>query len=81
MCTCKFGENIPKYVTEENSFYEYNGNTLWWDDIYRKIKNVLPTFETWRGDTSVLTPGYQKTIFHMLFDVNMGENLGGNLYV
>ena len=31
--THKFGVKIPQSVQKSNSFYEENGNTLWWDAI------------------------------------------------
>ena len=62
VCTDKFGAKIPKYVADAKSFDEDNGNTLcwdtlWWDTIFKEIKNVHPSFETWEEDTSELPPG------------------------
>jgi hypothetical protein len=72
--THKFGVRIPKSVAETKAFDEENGDTLWWDAIWKEMKNVRPAFEVWEKDISELPPGYQQITCHMIFDVKMGEN-------
>ena len=38
------------------------------------MKNVLVTFEIFKGTEKDSPPGYQKVNCHMIFDVKMGEN-------
>ena len=71
--THKFGVNIPKSVQEANSFYQDNGNNIWWDAICKEMKNTRPDFEVQVKDISELLPGYQNITCHMIFDVMMGE--------
>ena len=45
--THKFGFNIPKSVQKAKEFYKENGNTLLWDAVFNKMKNIRPDFEVW----------------------------------
>ena len=45
--THKFGIKIPKSVQEAKAFDEENGNTIWWDAIYKEMNNIRPDFEVW----------------------------------
>ena len=39
------------------------------------MKNERIDFELYEGNMEDLPPGYQEVIFHIIFDVNMGDNL------
>ena len=71
----KFDVNIPKSVQEAKAFDKENGNTLWWDSIFKELKNIRPAFEVREKDISELPLGYQKITCHKIFDVKMGKTL------
>ena len=72
--THKFGIQIPKSVEEAKHFDQENGDTLWWEAICNKMRNIRPAFEVWEKDVKHIQPGYQQIKCHMIFDVKMGEN-------
>ena len=39
-----------KDVIEAKQIYTDNENTLWWDAIMLKMRNLIPTFEVYEGD-------------------------------
>ena len=45
-----------------------------WDAICKEIQNVRPAFEVWEKDMDKISIGYQKIDFHMISDVELGEN-------
>ena len=47
--THKFGIQVPKYVDEALAIDKENGNTLWYTDIQKEMKNVCVAFEAWEG--------------------------------
>ena len=51
-----------------------NGDTKWWDAIVQEMGNVRSAFQVHEGNNVDLPIGYQKIKYHMIFDVNMGEN-------
>ena len=51
-----------------------NGNTLWWDDICKEMKNVRIAFEFFEGEDKDILPGFQEVKCHMIFDIKIGEN-------
>ena len=51
-----------------------NGNTLWWDVIWKEMKNVCIMFKVHEGEEKDLHPGYQEINDHMIFDEKMGKN-------
>ena len=53
---------------------EKNGNTLWWDAIFKDMKNVRIAFEVFEGGEKDILPGFQEVKCHMIFDIKMGEN-------
>ena len=71
--THKFGIKIPKTVAEAKQFDEENGNTLWWDAIFKEMQNVRPAFEAWEKSQAEITNEYQEVKCHLIFDVKMGE--------
>ena len=52
--THKFGIRVPKTVEEENRLYQQNGNHLWWDDIFKEMKNVRIAFNIFDGEVNDL---------------------------
>ena len=72
--THKYGIRIPKSVKEALKIDRENNNTLWWDAIMLKMKNVRPAFEVYEGDVKDLPVGYQRIDCHIIFDVKLGEN-------
>ena len=53
---------------------EKNGNTLWWDAIFKEMKKVRIAFEVFEGEEKDILPGFQEVKCHMIFDIKMGEN-------
>lgn len=52
-----------------------NGNTLWWDAIWKEMRNVRPAFEVWDKNQAAIPIGYQEVNCHLIFDIKMlGEN-------
>ena len=64
---------MPKSVTEAITIDLENGDTLWWDAIFKEMKNVRIVFEGFDGDKENIPPGYQFVNCHMIFVINMGE--------
>ena len=58
MRTHKFGICVPKSVAEAKRLDKENGDTLWWDTIYKEMKNVRISFKEFEGDK--ISPGYQE---------------------
>jgi hypothetical protein len=50
-----------------------NWNTLWWDAIMKKMKNVCLTLEVWEKPAGGISPGYQQIKCHLIFDIKMGK--------
>ena len=71
--THKFGLKVPKSVTEVIAIDRENGDTLWWDEICKEMKNFRIAFEEFKGDKEDILPGYQFVNCHMIFDIKMGE--------
>jgi hypothetical protein len=71
----KFGIRIPKTVKEAIAIDKSNCDTLWWDSICKKMKNVRPACEKWERKEGDLPPGFQKIKCHFIFDIKMAENL------
>ena len=69
----KYGIRLPKSVKEAIEIDNENGNTLWWDALMQKMKNVRPAFEVFEGDEKSLV-GYKKIKCHIVWDVKLGEN-------
>ena len=66
---------IPKTVEQAKLFDEENGDTLWWNAIWKEMNNVRLTFEVWEKDILELpTLGYQQITGHIIFDIKMEEN-------
>ena len=63
--THKFGICIAKSVDEAIKLDKENGNTLWWDAIYKEMKNVWIAFEEFEGGQAAIPPGYQEIKYHM----------------
>ena len=56
--THKFGLKVPKSVTEAIVIDCENGDTLWWDAIFKEMKNVRIAFEEFEGDKEDIPLGY-----------------------
>ena len=72
--THKFGIEIPKTVLQVHQIDAKSGNTLWWDEICKEMKNVRPAFEAFEGGAQQLPSGFQEIKCHMIFDDKIGEN-------
>ena len=72
--THKFGIIIPKTVLQARQIDAKSGNTLWWDAIWKEMKNMRPVFEVFEGGVQQLPSGFQEIKCHMIFDVKIGEN-------
>ena len=48
--THKFGIWVPKSAQEAKIIDEQNGDTLWWDSIFKEMANVRVAFEEFEGD-------------------------------
>ena len=48
---------------------------MWWDATKKYMKNVQPAFELFEGIKDDIPIGYQKIECHMIFDVQLGDNL------
>ena len=73
--THKYGVRIPKSVKELIALDKSNGDTLWWESIAQEMENVRISFELYEGNMEDLPTGYQEVSCHIVFDVNMGDNL------
>ena len=73
VCAHKFGIKVPKPVTEAIAIDRENGDTLWWDEIFKEMKNFRISFQEFEGDKEDIPPGYQFLNCHMIFDIEMGE--------
>ena len=65
--THKYRVRIPKSVKEALQVDKENGDTMWWDAIFR------PAFQVHEGAKADLPIGYQQIKCHMIFDVKMGK--------
>ena len=63
---------MPKFITEAIAIYSQKGDTLWWDEIFKEMKNVCITFLELEGEKEDIPPGYMFVNFHMIFDIKMG---------
>ena len=72
--THKFRIEIPKSVIQARQIDAKCGNTLWWDEICKEMKNVRPAFEVFEGGIEELPTGYQEIKCHMIFDIKIGES-------
>ena len=72
--THKFGIKIPKTVAEAKAFDLENGDNLWWEAIFKEMRNVRPAFEAWEKTEGKIPIGYQQAKCHLILDVKMGEN-------
>ena len=54
---------------------DQNGNTLWWDEICKEMRNMRPALEVFEGTKDQLPVGYQFMKCHMIFNVKFGENI------
>ena len=71
--THKFGIRVPKTVEKERRLDQQNRNHLWWDAIFKEMKNVKIAFNIFDGEVNDLK-GYQFVECHIIFDIKMGEN-------
>ena len=58
--THKFSIKIPKTVEEARAFDLENGNTMWWDAIFKEMWNVRPAFKAWEKSQSDIPIGYHE---------------------
>ncbi len=58
--THKFGIKIPKNAEEAKAFDLENGDTKWWDSIWKEMTNVHPAFEVWDKPVAEIPIGYQE---------------------
>jgi hypothetical protein len=65
---------IPKTVAQAQAIDKENGDTLWWDSIIMKMKNIRPAFERREKTEGELPVGYQKIKCHFVFNIKMGKN-------
>ena len=72
--THKFGIEIPKSVLQAQQIDAKNGNTLWWDAIYKQKKNMRPAFKVFEGSVEQLPSRFQEIKCHMIFDIKIVEN-------
>jgi hypothetical protein len=70
--THKFGIELPKTFKESLDLDKKNGNTLWADNIAKKMKDVCIAFKILLDGQSAPI-GYQKIPCHMIFDINMED--------
>ena len=70
----KYVIRIPNTVKEAIDIDKDNGDTLWWEAIIKEMKNVRTGFEVWEKRKEGLPIGYQEIKFHMISDINLGEN-------
>ena len=56
--THKFGIRIPKSVEEAKQLNQGNGDTQWWDEIWKEMQNIKPAFEVWEMDVDKIPTGY-----------------------
>ena len=70
---------MPESITEVTVIDGENGDTLWWDAIFKEMKNVRIAFEKFKGDKEDIPPEYQFVNCHMIFDIKMGEGFRRNV--
>ena len=50
---------MPNSIKEEISLDKSNRNTLWWEAIFKEIRNVSIAFKFYEDNVEDLPPGYQ----------------------
>ena len=65
---------MPNIVEESIIIDKENGDTLWWDEIMKVMKNMWPAFEVFEKCKEDIPIGYQQIKCHMIFYVKLGEN-------
>ena len=73
--THKYGLRIRKSFKEAISLDKSICSTLWWEEIFQETKNAGINFELYEGNVEDFYSGYQEVSCHIIFDLNMGENL------
>ena len=66
----KFGIRVPKSVEKALELDQLNGNTYWYDAIYKEMSNVRVAFE-FKGKGEAPPPGYQYVPLRMIFNIKM----------
>ena len=69
----KFGIRLPNTINQDIELENKKGNTLWWDNLMKEIKNMRPVFEVFEGDIKKIV-GYQQVKYHIIWDVKLAEN-------
>ena len=73
----KFGTHMTKYVKYAKATDQVNWNNIWWHVALKEMKNSKLEFEVFDGTDKDIPAGHQNIYFHMIFNVNMGENFHG----
>ena len=64
-------ESVKEAITLDKSIV----NTLCWEAIVQEMKHERIAFELYEGNVEDLPPRYQEVSCHIIFDINMGDNL------
>jgi hypothetical protein len=67
-----FGIEIPTTWNDCVSLDKENNNTLWQDNVHKKMKRIRIAFKILNGEEDV-PPTYQQITCHMIFDVKMED--------
>ena len=68
--TQKYGIRGLKDIRKTKQIDTDNDNTLWWDAIMLKMKNVRPAFEVYKSKKKDLI-GYQGNKCYFVFDIKL----------
>ena len=70
--TPKFGIEVPKSNAHEYVLDKNNGNTPWADAIANEMRDMSPAFNNLESG-KIVSIGYQRVNYHMIFDVKMED--------